>query len=82
LRSINSHFTDTNSRKVPFLKEDIKAIYLGVNIEDKLKKEILSITKEIYNNSLTIYQGSLSPNSFEIHWEEVNLEVKKHIDKF
>lgn len=73
LRSIDSQFTDTNSRKVPFLKEDIKAIYLGVKIEDKLKKEILTITKDIYNNSITVYQGILSPNSFEIHWDKIKL---------
>lgn len=75
LRSINSDFTDTNSRKIPFLKEDIKAIYLGVKIQYKLKKEILTITKEIYNNSLTIYQGSLSPNSFEIQWKKIKLTI-------
>ncbi|MBU2060321.1 MAG: DUF2971 domain-containing protein [Bacteroidetes bacterium] len=73
LRSINSHFTDTTSRKVPFLKEDIKAIYLGVKIEDKIKKEILAITKEVYENKIQIFAGNLSPNSFEIHWDEIKL---------
>ncbi|MGO4820575.1 MULTISPECIES: DUF2971 domain-containing protein [unclassified Flavobacterium] len=77
LRSINGHFTDTNSRKVPFIKEDIKAIYLGVKIECDLKTKILSIVKEVYVNKIQVFKGSLSPNSFEIHWEEINLEVKK-----
>mgnify|MGYP003607768816 CR=1 FL=1 len=75
LRSINSDFTDTNSRKIPFLREDIKAIYLGVKIEDKLKNEIIVIAKEVYNNKIQIFKGSLSPNSFEIHWEEIKLEI-------
>lgn len=73
LRSINTHFTDKNSRKVPFLKEDVKALYVGANCDEKFLKEILSVVKEIYNNSITVYQGSLSPNSFEIHWKKIKL---------
>lgn len=69
LRSINSHFSDHNSRKVPFFKDDVKAIYLGVKIEDDFKNKILSIVNEVYENSIQVFQGRLSPNAFEIHWD-------------
>ena len=73
LRSLKANFTDEKTRKVFFRKQDVKAIYLGVKIEDKLKNEILSIAKEVYENKIQIFKGSLSPNSFEIHWEEIKL---------
>jgi hypothetical protein len=76
LRSINTHFTDFNSRKMSFLKEDIKSIYLGVNCEPQQKKKILSIIENIYDNKIQLFEGSLSNNSFEIEWHEVK---KKHI---
>lgn len=73
LRSIVTHFKDNNSRKVPFLKEDVKAVFLGVNCDDNFLNEILSIVKEVYNNAITVYRGSLSPHSFEIQWQEIKL---------
>lgn len=74
LRSIQSNITDLESRKTPFKKEDVKAIYLGVKIEDKIIDEILSIVKEVYENKVQVFGGGLSPNSFEIDWEEIKLE--------
>lgn len=73
LRSINTHFIDFESRKIRFLKEDVKSIYLGVKIEDQLRDKIFTIVKEVYDNKVQIFKGSLSPNTFEIHWEEIKL---------
>ncbi|SHG25880.1 Protein of unknown function [Flavobacterium micromati] len=71
LRIINTHFTDFESRKISFLKEDIKSIYLGVNCEPKVREEILSIVKKVYDNKVKVLEGSLSYNSFEIEWKEL-----------
>jgi hypothetical protein len=79
LRSLGSNFTDEKSRKVSFRKQDVKAIYLGVKIEDKLKNEILSIVREVYENKIHVFIGRLSPNSFEIHWDEIKLENKNGV---
>lgn len=73
LRSIQSNITSIESRKIAFQREDVKAIYLGVKIDPDFKKEILSIVKEVYDNNLQVFAAGLSPNSFEIQWEEIKL---------
>ncbi|WP_231739441.1 DUF2971 domain-containing protein [Flavobacterium sp. TAB 87] len=76
LRIINTHFTDFESRKFSFLKEDVKSIYLGVNCDPKVRNDILSIVERIYDNKVNVFAGSLSGNSFEIEWKEVIISVK------
>jgi hypothetical protein len=71
LRSINSHFTDNNSRKVPFLKEDIRAIYMGVNCYESTRVEIVEIANLVFNGKITLFQGELSDSNFEIVWKEM-----------
>ena len=73
LRSINSHFTTDNSRKVPFLETDVKAVYLGVNCETNTKEKIIDIVKRIYNGKILLFQGELSNSTFEIVWKEIKL---------
>jgi hypothetical protein len=67
LRRLKANFKDGKSRKVSFRKQDLKAIYLGVKIEDRLKNEIISIAKKVYENEIQVFRGSLSPNSFQIY---------------
>jgi hypothetical protein len=71
LRSINSHFTDNNSRKVPFLKEDIRAIYMGVNCDESTRVEIVEIANLVFDGKITLFQGELSDSNFEIVWKEM-----------
>lgn len=71
LRCIQNNLQDNNSRKIPFRKEDIKAIYLGVNCEESTKDKIIEIAKNIYDTKIYIFQGKLSESTFEIVWKKI-----------
>jgi hypothetical protein len=73
LRSINSHFSTDDSRKVPFSKTDVKAVYLGVNCEATTRDKIVDIAKKIYDSKISVFQGELSDTAFEIVWKELKL---------
>lgn len=71
LRSIKINLLNDEARKIPYKKEELKAIYLGVNIDSAIKEKLLEIVEEVYDNKIEVYQGKLSSLSFEINWERI-----------
>jgi hypothetical protein len=71
LRSIRNNLSDDSSRKIAYRKKDIKALYLGVNCSDSLKKELLKIVNEVYQNRIEVFEGNLSNSNFEIVWNKL-----------
>ncbi|MEC4049117.1 DUF2971 domain-containing protein [Flavobacterium sp. SUN046] len=71
LRSIRNKLIDDISRKIPFRKKDVKALYLGVNCKESTKKELLKIVNEVYQNKIEVFEGNLSNSNFEIVWNKL-----------
>jgi hypothetical protein len=73
LRSIQINLLNDEARKIAYKKEELKSIYLGVNIESNIKQQLLDIVDKVYNKRVEVYQGVLSSLNFEINWERVSL---------
>ncbi|MBC6609820.1 DUF2971 domain-containing protein [Hymenobacter sp. BT507] len=74
MRQIASSLITPQDRKIKLHDDDLKAIYFGVNCEDKVKKEIISIIKDNYNNQVEVelYQAYIKENEFKIEFTKVN----------
>lgn len=71
LRSIQINLLNDEARKIAYKKEELKSIYLGVNIDSNMKQHLLEIVDKVYNKKIAVYQGVLSKLNFEINWERI-----------
>lgn len=71
LRSIQINLLNDETRKIAYKKEELKSIYLGVNIDSNMKQQLLEIVDNVFNKKIAVYQGVLSKLNFEINWERI-----------
>ena len=60
---------DPKTRCVLYLKDNIKAFYLGAKINEKEKSEIIEFAKK---NNRIVYQMILSANTYELRAERID----------
>lgn len=73
LRTVINLLADTKiiDRKIPFIEDDLLAVYFGIECENKVSSMIMQIVMRQYSNNIKFYQGRKDSNSFTINWEEL-----------
>jgi len=73
LRTFITDINNDNERQVPFDRNDLLSVYLGVKCPPDYENEIKVILKEVYENKVKLFRGKLSNDAFEILWDEIEL---------